>query len=38
MRTVLILATVAIGALSLMLRAFAPTQALDSASEWTADE
>jgi hypothetical protein len=38
MRTVLILATVAIGAMRLMLRAFAPTQALDAVTEWTADE
>jgi hypothetical protein len=37
-RTMVILATVAIGALRLMLRALGPAQPFESATEWTADE
>jgi hypothetical protein len=38
MRTMIILATVAFGAMRLMLRALSPAQRLELASEWTADE
>jgi hypothetical protein len=38
MRTIVILATVAIGAMRLMLRALGPAQPLETATEWTADE
>jgi hypothetical protein len=38
LRTLVILATVAIGAMRLMLRAIGPAQPLESAAEWTADE
>jgi hypothetical protein len=38
MRTMVILATVAIGAMRLMLRALGPAQPPESATEWTADE
>ena len=38
MRTVIILATVAFGAMRLVLRTFAPAQHLELAGEWTADE
>jgi hypothetical protein len=38
MRTMVILATVAIGAMRLVLRALGPAQPLESATEWTADE
>jgi hypothetical protein len=34
----IIVATVAIGALRLMLRALGPAQPLESSAEWTADE
>jgi hypothetical protein len=38
MRTVIILATVAFGALRLMLRTLSPAEHLELAGEWTADE
>ena len=38
MRTVIILATVAFGAMRLMLRALSSAQQLELAGEWTADE
>jgi hypothetical protein len=38
MRTMVILATVAIGAMRLVWRALGPAQPLESATEWTADE
>jgi hypothetical protein len=38
MRTVLIVATVAIGAMRLMWRRLGPPVPLESATEWTADE
>jgi hypothetical protein len=38
MRTVVIVATVAMGALRIMWRAFSPSDALGSGEEWTADE
>ena len=38
MRTVLIVATVAMGALRIVWRAFSPSDPLGSGEEWTADE
>jgi hypothetical protein len=38
MRTMIILATVAFGAMRLMLRTLSPTPQLELAREWTADE
>jgi hypothetical protein len=38
MRTMVILATVAFGAMRLMLRTLSPAQQLALAGEWTADE
>jgi hypothetical protein len=38
MRTMIIMATVAFGAIRLVLRAIGPAQPLGVASEWTADE
>jgi hypothetical protein len=38
MRTLLIMATVAIGAVHIVWRAFSPSRAIDFAAEWTADE
>jgi len=38
MRTMIILATVAFGAMRLMLRTLSPAQQLELAREWTADE
>jgi hypothetical protein len=38
MRTMIILATVAFGAMRLMLRTLSPTSHLELAREWTADE
>jgi hypothetical protein len=38
MRTMIILATVAFGAMRLMVRTLSPAQQLELAREWTADE
>jgi hypothetical protein len=38
MRTMIILVTVAFGAMRLMLRTLSPAQQLELAGEWTADE
>lgn len=38
MRTVVIVATVAMGALRIMWRALSPSDPLGSGEEWTADE
>jgi hypothetical protein len=38
MRTMIILATVAVGAMRLMLRTLSPIQKVELAGEWTADE
>jgi hypothetical protein len=38
MRTVVIVATLSIGAFRFMWRAVSPTKPLDVAGEWTADE
>jgi hypothetical protein len=38
MRTMIIVATVAFGAMRLMLRRLSPAQRLELAGEWTADE
>jgi hypothetical protein len=38
MRTVVIVATLSIGAFRIMWRAVSPSKPVDSAREWTADE
>jgi hypothetical protein len=38
MRTLVIVATVAVGAVQIMWRAFNPSRPIESATEWTADE
>lgn len=38
MRTLVIMATVAIGAVHIMWRAFNPAKRMELATEWTADE
>ena len=38
MRTLVIVTTVAVGAVQILWRAFSPSKPIDSAIEWTADE